>query len=65
MWQKIDFVQDDLGDQATLLFNSYGDGIYIVKLTTKTIKILGKKIIIKKINFNSILKRRTKTHKDN
>lgn len=46
---KLIFVQDDLGDQATFTFStaSYGDGIYIVKLTTKDNKNFGKKIIIK------------------
>ncbi|WP_086453913.1 T9SS type A sorting domain-containing protein [Flavobacterium sp. FPG59] len=46
---KLIFTQEDLGDQASYSFStaSYGDGIYIVKLTTKDNKVFGKKVIIK------------------
>jgi hypothetical protein len=46
---KLIFAQDDLGDQETFTFSTagYGDGVYIVKLTTKDSKNFGKKIIIK------------------
>ncbi len=46
---KLIFTQNDLGDQISHTFStaSYGDGIYIIKLTTKDNKIFGKKVIIK------------------
>ena len=46
---KLLFTQENLGNQPSYAFSTanYGDGIYIVKLTTKGNKVIGKKVIVK------------------